>query len=629
MSGLVGLSLTCQDIGVPSLTLHGPEHVDKLLSLYQYFLKFTGMDISTKDYIDHHFEDQDIIVKCFPILEFHSNTTEDNHKKIENVERKMSFLYLCRLKTRPGELLIQRCIDLKVPPGPLLGKLKAGEDVVLPDGRVIKSEDVMGPEDKGPIFIVLECPSVDSIDSLINNQSVFDNMSDQDLQQISTIIHFTPSQVYKNPKYQEWVQKFGDSAKNLIIDEDNPSQSFVAANRLQIQLNAIDSFMFPLLNCVEPQEQNVSNGCPKTATLTKFHLRPKALRGLDLTGVVNIDIDAFRNEYLANTPFVDNLAEFRSFQSQIDDQTVDFPEVIFLGTGSMIPSKVRNTSAIWLNIDADTSFLMDCGEGTFGQVFRFYGNKCEEYLKKLKAIYVSHLHADHHLGMLQIIKARAALTSDPLILIIPPAVTKWLQHYNQSVERVNDNIQIVMCNKFVNDTDPTVLNSLRLKELKTTLVPHCTHSYAISLTTKSEPNFKIVYSGDTQPTSKLVDIGKDCDLLIHEATMEDQLVEEARLKFHSTTSEAIKIGVDMNAKFTLLTHFSQRYAKIPVFNEQFNDRVGLAFDNMRVRMSDLKKLPKMTNCFQCLFEEHIEIMKAKTAHLIKRKEFLAELQSND
>lgn len=47
-------------------------------------------------------------------------------------------------------------------------------------------------------------------------------------------------------------------------------------------------------------------------------------------------------------------------------------------------------------------------------------------------------------------------------------------------------------------------------------------------------------------------------------------------------SQAIDVGQKMDAKFILLTHFSQRYPKIPFFNEEFSHRVGLAFDNMRV-----------------------------------------------
>lgn len=76
--------------------------------------------------------------------------------------------------------------------------------------------------------------------------------------------------------------------------------------------------------------------------------------------------------------------------------------------------------------------------------------------------------------------------------------------------------------------------------------------------------------------------GMDSDLLIHEATMEDELIHEAIAKMHSTTSQAVEIGKNMRAKYTLLTHFSQRYAKLPRFNENLSGNVGIAFDNMQV-----------------------------------------------
>lgn len=53
----------------------------------------------------------------------------------------------------------------------------------------------------------------------------------------------------------------------------------------------------------------------------------------------------------------------------------------------------------------------------------------------------------------------------------------------------------------------------------------------------------------------------------------------------STTSQAIGIGMRMNAEFIMLNHFSQRYAKIPLFSEDFSDKVGISFDHMRVSSS--------------------------------------------
>lgn len=79
-------------------------------------------------------------------------------------------------------------------------------------------------------------------------------------------------------------------------------------------------------------------------------------------------------------------------------------------------------------------------------------------------------------------------------------------------------------------------------------------------------------------------LGNGSDVLIHEATMEDELLQEAIIKMHSTTTQAIEIGKKMNAKNILLTHFSQRYAKLPRFNDNITSNVGIAFDNMQVFM---------------------------------------------
>lgn len=44
------------------------------------------------------------------------------------------------------------------------------------------------------------------------------------------------------------------------------------------------------------------------------------------------------------------------------------------------------------------SILLDCGEGTLGQLFRLYGDRTQDLLKNLKAIYISHMHLDHFMG---------------------------------------------------------------------------------------------------------------------------------------------------------------------------------------------------------------------------------------
>jgi len=73
------------------------------------------------------------------------------------------------------------------------------------------------------------------------------------------------------------------------------------------------------------------------------------------------------------------------------------------------------------------------------------------------------------------------------------------------------------------------------------------------------PGRKITYSGDLAPSDSLIDLGKDSDILIHEATYSKKLAETAKEKKHSTSVDAALDAVKMNAKQLILTHISARY----------------------------------------------------------------------
>ncbi|MFO8020020.1 MAG: ribonuclease Z [Promethearchaeia archaeon] len=75
------------------------------------------------------------------------------------------------------------------------------------------------------------------------------------------------------------------------------------------------------------------------------------------------------------------------------------------------------------------------------------------------------------------------------------------------------------------------------------------------------PGRKITYSADTAPCQPLIDLGKDSDLLVHEATYGKEHAEVAHEKLHSTSSDAARDAKKMNAKKLLLTHISSRYQK--------------------------------------------------------------------
>ena len=306
-----------------------------------------------------------------------------------------------------------------------------------------------------------------------------------------------------------------------------------------------------------------------------------------------------------------------------------YPKITFLGTGSCIPNKTRNTSAILAEVAPDKFTILDCGEGTYGQLLRLLGpEQCAHVLRNTKSIFISHIHADHHIGLIGLLNGRRhthhrtpALAPSKLRLFIPGTLSHWLRFYSGNFDEISNQFEITLNKDLLSGADGVFLDleQLGLSSLRTAEVDHCPNAFGVSMTTRD--GFKLTYSGDTMPCRNLIDVGVGSDLLIHEATMEDGMEAEAKLKTHSTTSQAIEVGRQMGAKFTILTHFSQRYSKIPVFSgDELESNVGVAFDNMRVDPSHFGFLPMFIPALQLMFAEHVEEMKLKTSKRKLREE---------
>jgi ribonuclease Z len=72
-------------------------------------------------------------------------------------------------------------------------------------------------------------------------------------------------------------------------------------------------------------------------------------------------------------------------------------------------------------------------------------------------------------------------------------------------------------------------------------VVHTKSSYGLILVHSNK--WKFVYSGDTRPSQELIEAGKNATVLVHEATLEDSLIQDAIDKKHCTTKEAIESAI--------------------------------------------------------------------------------------
>jgi len=77
----------------------------------------------------------------------------------------------------------------------------------------------------------------------------------------------------------------------------------------------------------------------------------------------------------------------------------------------------------------------------------------------------------------------------------------------------------------------------------------------------TRPGRRIVITGDTRPCPATVEMSRNCDLLVHEATFGDEEAERAQDTGHSTAREAATVARDADARRLALTHFSARYSR--------------------------------------------------------------------
>ncbi|NXR45784.1 RNZ2 protein, partial [Hippolais icterina] len=537
--------------------------------------------------------------------------------------------FLCKVHPRKGKFLAAKAQELGLPVGtpailPIITALKNGESVTF-EGKELFPEELCTPTDPGPVFLVLECPHEGFVDAVCQNETFQRYQEGVAEHQVALVIHMTPEAVLRDSRYQHWMERFGPGTQHLVLNENSTAVHNPRSYKIQTQLNLIHPEIFPLLTTYHSKEAEAACPVPivRGECLLKYHLRPQQEWQRDAVTVC--DPDAFVSEALDLPDFQTRVKECKESLPAVPGNVSAYPEIVFLGTGSAIPMKIRNVSSTLVNTSATRSLLLDCGEGTFGQLCRHYGEEVDRVLCNLVAVFVSHMHTDHHSGLVNILMERrrafAALGQafSPLFLVAPEQIMPWLHEYHNHCEEILGDIQMIPSQSLVKGCEnirpkakefvSSLLESYDLAEFQTCEVQHCKNAFACSVVHKS--GWKVVYSGDTMPCMALVQMGKNANLLIHEATLEDGMEKEAIEKTHSTTSQAIQTGMKMNAEFIMLNHFSQRYAKIPLFSEDFSERVGIAFDHMRVRFSDFPAIPKLIPPLKALFADDIVEMEER------------------
>jgi ribonuclease Z len=240
--------------------------------------------------------------------------------------------------------------------------------------------------------------------------------------------------------------------------------------------------------------------------------------------------------------------------------------------------------------------MFDCGEGTQRQMMRYGAGFA------LDDIFFSHLHADHFLGVIGLLRTMGLQGREEPIRLWTPRGTEDLlaQAVDLGVERVPFPVEIsgldpgervereayavvpfrsshagrslgyaVAEHPRLGRFDPARARDLGIPEGPLWGKLHHGQSVEVDgrtiepseLVGPPRPGRRVVYSGDTRPSRHTVEAATGADLLIHEATFAEDEADRARATRHSTAREAARVAREAGVRQLVLTHLSPRYAE--------------------------------------------------------------------
>ena len=262
--------------------------------------------------------------------------------------------------------------------------------------------------------------------------------------------------------------------------------------------------------------------------------------------------------------------------------------LFFAGTAGSVPTARRGLPAILLRAGGER-ILFDCGEGTQQQLLRSAG------LPELDAIFISHFHLDHWLGLVGMLKTFDLRARErPLTIHGPPGLKSLFATLRPVMGRTAYPLSLVELDPyedvrfdgysigsfpvrhrveaygyaFVEDDRPGRFDADAARALGVSEGPdfgRLQRGETVGgvrpeqVVGEDRPGRRIVYSGDTAPCQAIEVLARDADVLVHEATFLSDERARARETGHSTAAQAAELARGAGVRLLALTHLSTRY----------------------------------------------------------------------
>jgi ribonuclease BN (tRNA processing enzyme) len=259
--------------------------------------------------------------------------------------------------------------------------------------------------------------------------------------------------------------------------------------------------------------------------------------------------------------------------------------VVIIGSGASWPDSERSSPSQVIMVGKD-SLLFDCGPGS-GMNLMKAGISPE----KIDQVFLTHLHIDHSLELASII------------------FTGYLTGRKQKVDLYGPTGTMNFCQSLFETLYPSAPEIIRRMQAdgwnvaahEVTRGPVCQSESYVVLSAPVEHGIpavayrietqegEVVISGDTRPSNSLVELAKGADLLIHECSFPDDMIEIARRTNHSVASEVGEVAHRAGVRKVVLTHLFPQYKgrekeMIESVNSKFDGEVIAGYDLLDIKV---------------------------------------------
>lgn len=278
-------------------------------------------------------------------------------------------------------------------------------------------------------------------------------------------------------------------------------------------------------------------------------------------------------------------------------------KVTLLGTGTPLPIMDRFGPAILVQAGSE-NLLFDAGRGCYQRLYQL-----NVTYNKLTALFLTHLHSDHIVGLpdLWLTGWLTSQRSLPLKAFGPEGTTNMISNlekafaYDISI-RVKDDHAVSQGSKILADdiTEGIVYENNGVK-VTAFLVDHYLVVPAFGFRVDYRGH-SVVLSGDTRYSENLIRYAKGTDLLIHEVVVAPDTLRKSDPRYHifahhTTVEQAAKIFNLVKPKLAAYSHIVKMYGQTEqeLFNRTKTVYTGaliIGEDLMSFIISDLVRVSK-------------------------------------